>query len=50
MTEASFEDGTEIESCLLRLLTGGARVGLIGEDASPTQVLEAMAILGGRAG
>jgi DNA-binding NarL/FixJ family response regulator len=48
ITEADFEDGTDIDSCLPRLVATGARVGVLADDAGPAHVIDAIAILAGR--
>jgi DNA-binding NarL/FixJ family response regulator len=38
LAEATFADGTEIESCVAQLLADGARVGVICDDPSPERL------------
>jgi DNA-binding NarL/FixJ family response regulator len=44
LAEASFEDGTEIEGCLPRLVAGGARVGVICDDPTPERLARILAL------
>lgn len=44
LAEATFEDGTEIESCLPELLAGGARVGVIWDDPTPERLSRILAL------
>jgi DNA-binding NarL/FixJ family response regulator len=44
LAEATFQDGTEIESCLPPLLAGGARVAVIGDDITPERLIRILAL------
>jgi DNA-binding NarL/FixJ family response regulator len=44
LAEATFEDGTEIETCLPPLLAGGARVAVICDDTTPERLMRILAL------